>query len=336
MERVERVERTELRALVEGGVLLTSRALGAGWSRVPLFRRLDSEGWTRVRSGAWAEPGRRIDLAVRLKAAQLLRPRLVVSHRSAAWLLQIETLDVRREDRKPPALEFTDPGLRIRQSLTDVRVHRMPLAEVDIVQCEGLRVTDVPRTVADLLRAGPREGALVAVESALGYRTVAGVRRPPLTTPAALAIALKPPFHGAARARDWLSLADRRSGSPAETVARLRMLDAGLRPESQVELRVPGGGRRFLDFLFRREGVAVEIEGYAYHGTREAHRRDVSRFNQVLRCPEVRTLLRYTAEVVFHHPAQMIQEIRSALSAAATGEALGRSVEGVGHPGVFK
>ncbi|MDQ1046442.1 hypothetical protein [Streptomyces sp. V4I2] len=114
------------------------------------------------------------------------------------------------------------------------------------------------------------------------------------------------------------------------------MLDADLLPESQVELRVPGGGRRFLDFLFRREGVAVEIEGYAYHGSREAHRRDVSRFNQVLRCPEVRTLLRYTAEVVFHHPAQMIQEIRSALSVAVAGPALGRSMEGVGHPGDFK
>ncbi|MER5210153.1 hypothetical protein ABT063_06090 [Streptomyces sp. NPDC002838] len=329
---MEQVERAELGALVEGGVLLTSRALGAGWSRVPLFRRLDSEGWARVRSGAWVEPGRRVDLAVRLKAAQLLRPRLVVSHHSAAGLLQIETLDVRREGREPPALEFTDPGLRTRQSVTDVRVHRIPLAEVDVVQCRGLRITDVPRTVADLLRAGPRDDALVAVESALGYRTVAGVRRPPLTTPAALAIALEPPLQGAARARRWLHLGDHRSGSPAETVARLRMLDAGLRPEAQVELRVPGGGRRFLDFLFRREGVAVEIEGYAFHGTREAHRRDVSRFNQVLRCPEVRTLLRYTAEVVFHHPAHMIREIRSALGAGAAG----RSVEGVGHPGAFK
>ncbi|MFE2985468.1 hypothetical protein [Streptomyces sp. NPDC059262] len=103
------------------------------------------------------------------------------------------------------------------------------------------------------------------------------------------------------------------AGSPAETVARLRLHDAGLRPESQVELRTPDGRRRFLDFLFRTEALAVEIDGYADHGSREAHRRDIDRFNQVLQCPEVRLLLRYTAAEVFQRPERMIEEIRSAL-----------------------
>jgi very-short-patch-repair endonuclease len=101
------------------------------------------------------------------------------------------------------------------------------------------------------------------------------------------------------------------------------MRDAGLRPESQAELRTPAGRRRFLDFLFRAEGLGVEIEGYAYHGTRDSHRRDVYRFNQILRCPEVRALLRCTAEDVFHRPARMIQEIRAALVATATGPPAG-------------
>jgi very-short-patch-repair endonuclease len=80
-----------------------------------------------------------------------------------------------------------------------------------------------------------------------------------------------------------------------------------------VELRTPDGRRRFLDFLFRAEGLAVEIEGYAYHGSREAHRKDIDRFNQVLRCPEVRLLLRYTAADVFQRPERMVDEIRAAL-----------------------
>jgi very-short-patch-repair endonuclease len=92
------------------------------------------------------------------------------------------------------------------------------------------------------------------------------------------------------------------------------MYDAGLRPESQVELHTPYGRRVVLDFLFRDEGLAVEIEGYAYHGTRDAHRRDVARYNQILQCPEVRSLLRYSAEDVFHRPAQVITEIRTALA----------------------
>lgn len=163
----------------------------------------------------------------------------------------------------------------------------------------------------------------MAVESALNYRTVGGVRRAPLTTPASLSLALDAPLRGAARARDWMALADRNSGSPAETVARLRMFDAGLRPESQVELRVPGGRRRYLDFLFRAEGLAVEIEGYAYHGTRESHRRDIARFNEILQCAEVRNLLRFTAMDVFRRPARIIEEIRAALALKRPGLQLG-------------
>ncbi|MEU6198212.1 hypothetical protein [Streptomyces sp. NPDC047061] len=304
----------ELRTLREpggnDGILLTSRALDAGWDRVALCRRLRSEGWTRIRNGAWAEPGRTPDHAIQLRATQLLSPQLVVSHRSAARLWRIETLDA-----VPQApLEFTDPTRRFRQSVDGVRVHRIPVAEAEVASLSGLRVTDVPRTLADLLRSGPRNDALVAVESALGHRTVDGTRRAPLTAPAALSVALEPPLRGATRAGEWLLLADRRSGSPAETIARLHMLDAGLRPLSQVELRVPGGGRRYLDFLFPEKGLAVEIEGYAYHGTRSSHRRDVARFNEVLRCPEVRTLLRFTAETVLFHPTTLITQIQSALA----------------------
>ncbi|MFD2687224.1 hypothetical protein ACFS5L_20655 [Streptomyces phyllanthi] len=99
------------------------------------------------------------------------------------------------------------------------------------------------------------------------------------------------------------------------------MYDAGLHPETRTELITPGGRRRFLDFFFRAQGLAVEIEGYAYHGTRESHRRDVTRFNEVLQCPEVRTLLRFTAEDVFHRPAHMIEQIRAALARLRQGDA---------------
>ncbi|MFE2281380.1 hypothetical protein ACFXAE_29935 [Streptomyces sp. NPDC059454] len=307
MERVG--PRTDLRALARGGVLLTAWALDAGWPQSSLALRLRADGWTRVRNGAWIEPGKVIDAGVRMRVTQLLTPRLVVSHRSAARLWQIETLGTGSAER----VEFTDPGLSFRGRLTDVRVHRLPLAETDVARRCGLRVTDVPRTLADLLRNGGRDDALVAVESALGYRRVGGVRRPPLVAPAALSLALEAPLLGSARARDRLGLVDRDSGSPAETIARLRMLDAGLRPETQVEVRTPSGRRRYLDFLFRAEGLAVEIEGYAYHGTREAHRRDMARFNEIARCPEVRHVLRFGAAEVFEGAGAMIDEIRASL-----------------------
>lgn len=183
----------------------------------------------------------------------------------------------------------------------------------------GLRVTCAVRTLTDLLRTGPRDDALVAVESALTHRRVGGFRRAPLTDLDSLSAALEvAPKKAAVRARSWLRLCDPRAGSPAETIARLRMLDVGLRPETQAEVCTPDGRRRYLDFLFQPEGLAVEIEGYAYHGTRDSHRRDVARFNQILQRPEIRSLLRYTAEDVFHRPAQMIREIRAALTATAS------------------
>lgn len=304
-------ERRTLRELAQGGVLLTCRALESGWPARSLTRALRAEGWGRLQAGAWVEPGRAADLPTRLRAVQLLNPRLVVSHCSAASLWRIETL----APAATAPLELIDPALSFRGKAKGVRVRRILLDPGDVVLRYGLRLTNPVRTLADLLRSLPRDDALVALESAVTYRRVGGVRRAPLAGLDAVAAALSPPAQGSARARPWLGLCDPRAGSPAETVARLRMADAGLRPESQIELLTPAGRRVVLDFLFRREGLAVEIEGYAYHGTREAHRRDVSRFNQVLQCPEVRSLLRFTAQDVFREPDRMITELRAALVA---------------------
>ncbi|WP_181446951.1 hypothetical protein, partial [Streptomyces sp. NTH33] len=296
------MERKPLWELLDGGVLLTSRAFDAGRPRRSLARELQEQGWVRLYAGAWAEPGSTPELATRLRAVQLVRPRLAASHRSAAALWRIETLG----GGAGASLEFIDPGRALHGGERGVRVHRMPLEPAEVAEVRhGLRLTGVRRTLTDLLRAGPRDDTVVAVDSALGYRTVDSVRRPPLTDVAAIAATLeaKARVRGAARASTWLRLCDPRAGSPAETIARLRLHDAGLHPESQAELITPAGRRVRLDFLFRAAGLAVEIEGYAYHGTRNSHRQDVARYNQTLQCPEVRNLLRFTAEDVFHRPA---------------------------------
>ncbi|MFC8124732.1 endonuclease domain-containing protein [Streptomyces sp. NPDC057302] len=293
-----------LRELVVEGVLLARWAREAGWPRSKLFRTLAAEGWTRIPGGAWAEPGRAVDLKLRLWAGQLAMPGLVASHRAAAVLWGIEVL---REE-----VEFTDPRRSRRRA--GARTHWLELPPQDVTVTRELRVTTVARTLADLLRGGTRDEALVAVDSALTRRTVGRTRRPALTGTAALASALDAPLPGATRARHWLALADPLAGSPAETVARLRMHDAGLRPSTQVDLLTPAGRRCRPDFLFREEGVVVEIEGYAYHGSREAHRRDLARYNDLAACPEVRVVLRFGAEEVFGTPAAFITKIKQTLT----------------------
>ncbi|MFH8490644.1 endonuclease domain-containing protein [Streptomyces longisporoflavus] len=288
------------------GVLLARCALDAGWPRTKLFRRLAGEGWTRIGGGAWAEPGRTVDLSLRLRAGQLAIPGLVASHTAAATLWGIEVL------RSEP--EFIDPGRSRRRA--GARMHWLTLPPRDVTVTRGLRVTTVARTLADLLRGGPRDEALVAVDSALAWRTVGvdRVRRPPLIAAPAIAAALRAPLPGADTARRRLDLADPRAASPAETVARLRMHDAGLHPSTQAELLTPSGRRCRPDFLFREEGVAVEIEGYAYHGTREAHRRDLARYNDLAACPEVRMVLRFGAEEVLYGPEAFIEQLKSTLA----------------------
>ncbi|MEV4945083.1 hypothetical protein [Streptomyces sp. NPDC053755] len=303
-----------------GGVLLTGWAYDAGWSRGRLRGRLRGEGWQRICRGAWAVPGKEVDWRIRARAVQLLRPRWVCSHATAARLHRIETL-VESGAGEEDLLDFTvlrgsgsgasrRPGLRLHTTAV--------LTERDVCLRAGLRVTAPVRTVGDLMRRGSREEAVVAADSALSRRTIRGVRREPLVRAHELAahFSAHPTagLPGAARARRHVTLTTPAAGSPAETIARLHMHDADLHPEPQPLLHTPAGRPLRPDFLFREAGLVVEIEGYAFHGTRHAHARDIDRFNALADCPAVRRILRFTALDVFHHPERMIARIRSALA----------------------
>lgn len=259
-----------------------------------------------------------MDPGVRLLAMQTEHPWLVASHTSAAALHGIELLDA-------PAVEFTSQDLGRRVLLHGGVLHRIPCRESDVVQFSRLRATTACRTVVDLLSAAPRDAALLAVESALSERPVPGqpqVRCPALVHLADLAAALRdsPGRRGNARAAGYLALADARSGSPAETIARLRIHDAGLYPETQACLATSDGRRLRPDFLFRVEGLVVETEGYRWHGTRQAHTEDTRRFNALGGCHEVRRILRFTAADVSFRSEWVIASVRSALAGLGGGE----------------
>lgn len=303
----------DLTVMARGGILLTAWAQAAGVPPGRLRGVLRAEGWQPVCRGAWAVPGRDVDWRVRATAIQLLSPHLVCSHRTAAAVLRIELLT---GEPDMTTLEFLHPCTSAERP--GVRVHRAPgLGERDHVVRRGLRVTTPARTAADLMRhTRCRDEAVVVADSALARRVIRGVRREALVRPEALAAELSTRRPGAPAARAWLRLADPAAGSPAETVARLRMHDAGLHPESQPVLRAPNGRTVRPDFYFRAAGLVVEIEGYAFHGTRHAHERDIRRFNDLSGCPGVRRILRFTAAEVFRHPERVIATVRTALAAA--------------------
>ena len=307
----------ELAILARGGVLLTVWAVAAGWPRGRLAGCLRRDGWQGICRGAWAAPGKDVDWRVRATALQFLRPELVCSHGTAARLHRIEVLGATVD---PDFLTFTASARSRSTHDALIRVHATSsLTDRDRAVRRGLRVTTPARTVGDLIRScGSREEAVVAADSALARRAVGGVRREALVRYEDLAAELATPRPGGPRARAWLPLTEAASGSPAESVARLRMRDAALFPESQPPLRTAGGRTLRPDFLFREAGLAVEVEGYAFHGTRRAHERDVARFNALQSCPEVRRVLRFTAREVFTTPDRMTRTIRAALSSLSS------------------
>ncbi|MEU1784135.1 hypothetical protein ABZ545_32355 [Streptomyces abikoensis] len=208
-----------------------------------------------------------------------------------------------------------------------VVVHAIRLAARETTVVAGVRVTTALRTICDLLMALPAHEAVIAADFVLGQgladreqtREALGPDRHPHGR-----LDGRPGRHLDGRcgrrrrnvrsAREALALADPASGSPAESMARLWMHGVGLHPESQAEVTTPNGRLLRLDFLFRAEGLGVEIEGHTWHGSRSAHQNDILRFNELSGCEGIRQVLRFSGDDVFRRPRLMIHTIQEALS----------------------
>lgn len=274
-------------------------ALGYDWSRFRAIIR--DEGWTRLAPAAYAAPGRGADLRSRVRAEQLRHGAVVASHRTAAALHGGDVL--------APGFDFTVDGSG-RYDVPGGTLYRWPLGTRDVTDLAGVRVTSPARTAADLLRALPRDDGIVAVD---------GLLRAGVVTLDAVAARLER-FRGhryVRRAWTAYRLLDPRSGSVAETKVRLLLHDAGLAPRSQVVLRDVAGRRVRVDFWFPC-GVVVEVEGYAFHGSRDQHQADIARFNELARVPGA-LVLRFSWADAFHRPTALVSTVRTAL-ARATGE----------------
>ncbi|MDQ1713974.1 MAG: hypothetical protein QOE45_3424 [Frankiaceae bacterium] len=283
----------------DGVVTVAAAArLGYDWSRLRAVLR--DEGWVRLAPSAYARPDRAGDLTARVRAEQLRHP-VVASHRTAAALYGGDVLAA--------GFDFTAAGTG-RYDVPDGLLYRWTLAPDDVLTANGIRLTSPARTATDLLRALPRDEAVIGVD---------GLLRAGVVTLDAVADRLDALRGRRHTRRAWVAfcLLDPRSGSVAESKARLVLRDAALRPRSQVVL-VDLVGRRIRVDLWFPAGVAVEVEGYAFHSTREQHQADVARFNELARVRGVQ-VLRFSWADVFHRPRAVVAAVRAAL-AIATGE----------------
>ncbi|MCW2632103.1 MAG: hypothetical protein JWR88_1065 [Pseudonocardia sp.] len=228
----------------------------------------------------------------------------VVSHLTAARLHGLAVPE------GGPA-ELTTPRALRRPNRDRLRLHTARLAPADVVDLGAILITSRARTLVDLCRALPRVAAVWAVEDALrrglvscgDLEAAAGrLRRTP----------------GIVEARHRFRAAEPLSGSPLETDARLKLIEAGLpRPEVQLPVALAGGGTAFVDLGYRAERLGIELDGRASHELPPAVFADRVRQNRILLADFI--LLRFTWFDVVHRSERFISDVHSALEKRRTG-----------------
>jgi very-short-patch-repair endonuclease len=186
-------------------------------------------------------------------------PGAVVSHASAAALWQI--LPHQSQSRE---VDVTVPG-RDPGRKPGIRVHRVRMLDPrDARSCHGVPVTTPARTLLDLASQASRRDLEQAFADAEHRRLVhprqllnvlarAGPR-PGVPALRALVQSESPPFTRSEAEERFLVL-----------------IRAGGLPVPGVNVRV--GGHE-VDFLWRKEALVVEVDGFEFHSSRAAFERD--------------------------------------------------------------
>lgn len=281
------------------GVLTRDQAIAAGMSPSALTRALARGDWTRIYPGIYAT---RLDLSFegRLVAETFRAPgRTWASHRSAAY---IWGLDGARDD----VVEITTvAGLRAGKAV----IHRVDEVYPSEVRVRSrIPLTDVGRTLVDLGASVSRDRLEAAVIDALRRR---------LTTVSRLRILVeqhaKRGRSGPAELRrlfqEWGSL-----GAPESMLeSRLRrMLVRHRLPPftAQHEVAVRGAAYR-IDVAYPEERVAVEADGFRWHGDIVRWRNDLARRNVLTAAGWA--ILHFTWSDLDQRPNEVAEEIMCCL-----------------------
>ncbi|WP_156463573.1 hypothetical protein [Curtobacterium sp. Leaf183] len=223
---------------------IRQRAAAGELTRIGRGLFVDTAAWQPLRS---AEQHR-----VRIEAvADRIRPDRVLSHVSAAVVLAVPLVT-----DPPDRVHLTTPGADGRTTNATFIVHADldPTGDRSTVRTsDGLRTHGPERVAADLALTFPLVDAVVALDDLLRRGTDrARVRE---------SIERRGP-KGRRRALTAVDLADPESGSPGESVLRVRFDQLGTeRPVLQHRFRQAGWPDIVVDFWFPAAGVVVEFDG---------------------------------------------------------------------------
>lgn len=289
------------------GVVARRQLLAHGLSAKQVGTRVRAGLLVPLHRGVYAVGHPRLTRwGLRTAAVLAAGPDAALSHREAALMHGLR-------GSGPARIEVTTSA-DVRSTVAFRVFARRALAAEDVAVVAGIRVTTVARTLVDLaelLAPDPLQRALAAAER-LGRLDVP-------TLEAALRRTVGRPGKGYQRLRAVLDEHGREGTqlTRSELEARFHaiMRAHGL-PRPRMNMRIDGVE---VDAVWPSQGLAVELDGWAFHRDRAAFRRDRAKGNHL----ELHgwRVLRYTHGDVVHDAARIARELRAALAHAAPGAA---------------
>jgi hypothetical protein len=300
--REEMRSHAELARLAESqyGVVTYRQLRQLGFSKGHIDRARMARRLLRVHIGVYAVGHAGLSTHGRAMAAVLVFPETaILSHYSAAWLWGLVP-------SPPQEVEVTVPARGNRRS--GLRVHRVwSLAAEERAAYEGIPVTSVPRTLADLAAtSSPRQLARVVDRAKRrGKLDLDAIDR---------CLGRRPASHGKELLTETLRLYRR----PVFDRARSELLfldsiaDRGLTLPS-INFFVAGYE---VDAYWEEERFAVEVDGWETHGSREAFESDRLR-QEDLKLAGIDSI-RITAARIEREPAAVARRLKLLLGRRRT------------------
>ncbi|HEY9264021.1 MAG TPA: type IV toxin-antitoxin system AbiEi family antitoxin domain-containing protein [Mycobacterium sp.] len=275
------------------GVITLAQARDAGLSERAVQRRVRAGRWRRCAPGVYFVDDRPFTDAARIRAAVWgYGPRATASGLTAAWWHSLTRFT-------PEPLEVTVPRDSHGRRRDGVRVRRRDLAQADVVEISGIRVTALPLTVVEA--AVQRGGGAKLMDNALQRHVDLNslwwthLRNKGRT--------------GAPRARRLLQAASDGARSEAERLLLKLLRDSGI-TGWKANYRV---GSYRVDVGFPRQKVAIEVDGFAFHSGVEEFQVDRVRQNDIVL--QRWQVLRFTWLDLTEYPARVVAVIRAAITA---------------------
>ena len=235
------------------GVITTAQLLDAGVHSSGISKRLDAGRLHRLHRGVYAVGHPQLGNEGRWIAAILaIGGGAVLSHRSAGMLWRILRPRVRRLSstggrEEDSATDVTVPSSGGRKRQPGIRLHRSStLTGAQCTRRDGIPVTKPSRTLSDLRPVLSEAQWAAAIREAEFLRLPLG---------------------------DGFRPAPPRTRSELESIF-MSLVRRHRLPRPEVNVRVD---RYEVDFLWRRERLLVEVDGWESHGTRSAFEDDRAR-----------------------------------------------------------